>query len=382
MYVNINLELNKKKDLNLIRSDAFIHSHLKSPLVYEPNLEKVNINYDLTPPLKPEQYHILDKEIRKLEKLYQGDMTLDEIAKQFNVGKTTLIQKIRELGWERKPRHKKKTVNANKIKEFIELGVSDKDIQKKLNIGRFVLSRYKKELGLYVEDEKKIFQGKQGAKNRDYYKAIGEMPECPFQTNILEKHKDEVIALLKKGTLRTEIAKKYHVSRSTVFNFMHLYGIKSPIIKVCDKNEQVILQNLQEGKSVEEIAQELHCSSNMIYRFLHQKGLKASQRKIVKKSFLNNQKNLIQKMYQQGLSGEEMAAKLNVSKASIYSCIKRFNLTRPKRWAEYRSTFKGHDKKLLQMRQRGMTLKQIGDIFGVQENTVSRRLKKLRSAYA
>ena len=318
----------------------------------------------------------------ELKKLYQTDMTLVEIAKKLNVSRTGLQKKIRELGWTRKSRHKKKLINPKKLKELVELGCSDKQIQEQLNIGRFVLSRYKKELGLYFEDENKIFQGKKGAQNRDYYKKTGEIPECPCHTNILEKHKDEIIDLLKEGALRTEIAKKYHVSRSTVFNFMHLYGIKAPIIKVCDKNEQVILQNPQKGKSLEEIAQELHCSPNTIYRFLHQKGLKASQRKIEKKSFLNNQKDLIQKMYQQGLSGEEMAARLNVSKASIYSCIKRFNLTRPQRWAEYRSTFKGHAKTLIQMRQRGMTLKQIGDIFGVKENTVSRRLKKLRSAYA
>lgn len=332
--------------------------------------------------LKSQQYHSLDKRMDELKKLYQTDMTLVEIAETLNVSRSGLQEKIKELGWTRKSRHKKKLINPRKLKELVALGCSDKQIQEKLNIGRFVLSRYKKELGFYFEDENKIFQGKKGAQNRDYYKKTGEIPECPCYTNILEKYKDEVIDLLKDGTLRTEIAKKYNVSRSTVFNFMHLYGIKSPIIKVCDKNEQVILQNLQEGKSLEEIAQELHCSSNTIYRFLHQKGLKASQREIVKKSFLNNQKNLIQKMYQQGLSGEEMAAKLNVSKASIYSCIKRFNLTRPKKWAEYRSTFKGHDKKLLQMRQRGMTLKQIGDIFGVQENTVSRRLKKLELSNA
>ena len=163
---------------------------------------------------------------------------------------------------------------------------------------------------------------------------------------------------------------------------MHLYGIKSPIIKVCDKNEQVILQNLQKGKSLEEIAQELHCSSNTIYRFLHQKGLKASQRKIEKKSFLNNQKDLIQKMYQQGLSGEEMAARLNVSKASIYSCIKRFNLTRPQRWAEYRSTFKGKKELLLNMRQSGKSINEIATYFNVCPATVSYHLKKLEVSNA
>lgn len=333
-------------------------------------------------PLKAEQYHILDNELKKLEKLYQSDMTLDEIARQLNVGKTTLTQKIRELGWERKPRLKKKTVNANKIKELIELGVSDKDIQKKLNIGRFVLARYKKEMGLYIEDEKKVAKGKRGVANREYYKKTGERPESPLLTNILEKHKDEVIALLKKGALRTEIAKKYHVSRSTVFNFIRLYGIKAPIKQKCENHEKYIIKALQQGKSLEDIAQKLNCHPYTISRYIHKKGLKPSRTKVIKKSFLNNQKDLIQKLYSQGLSYVEIGQKLNVSRASIYQFIKRFNLNRSQRWTEYRSTFKGHDKKLIQMRQRGMTLKEIGKIFGVQENTVSRRLKKLRSAHA
>lgn len=333
-------------------------------------------------PLKPQQYHILDNELKKLEKLYQSDMTLTEIAESLKVGRRTLQQKIRELGWKRKPRLKKKSTDANKIKELIDLGVSDKDIQKKLNIGRFVLSRYKKELGLYVEDEKKIAKGKRGVTNREYYKRTGERPESPLLTNILEKHKKEVISLLKEGTLRTEIAKKYNVSRSTVFNFIHLYGIKAPIKQKCDNQEKFITKALQQGKTLEEIAQTLNCHPYTISRYIRKKGLKCSQKKVIKKSFLNNQKDLIHRLYNQGLSYVEIGQKLNVSKASIYQFIKRFNLNRPQRWAEYRSTFKGHDIKLIQMRQRGMTLKEIGKIFGVQENTVSRRLKKLRSSHA
>ena len=94
-------------------------------------------------------------------------MTLVEIAKKLNVSRTGLQKKIRELGWTRKSRHKKKLINPKKLKELVELGCSDKQIQEQLNIGRFVLSRYKKELGLYFEDENKVFQGKKGAQNQD-----------------------------------------------------------------------------------------------------------------------------------------------------------------------------------------------------------------------
>lgn len=331
----------------------------------------------ISPPLKSVQYHILDRKINQLKYLYQTEMTLPEIAEQLKVSKTTLQQKIKELSLKRNPRHKKKTIDTKKLEELLELGVSDKKIQEKLHIGRYVLSRYKKELGVYLEDNQKIAKGKKGANNRSYYKKTGERPECPVQSNILEKHKNEVISLLKNGTLRTEIAKKYGVSRSTVFNFMYLYGIKVPVKQKCDDYREFILQEVQNGKTLKSIAEKLNCHPYTISRYIRIKGLKFLHKKTVKKSFLNNQKDLIQHLYQQGLSGDEIAQKLNVSKNSIYACIKRFNFTRPQKWAEYTSTFKGHDKELLQMRQGGMTLKQIGEIFGVKENTVGRRLKKL-----
>ncbi len=97
---------------------------------------------------------------------------------------------------------------------------------------------------------------------------------------------------------------------------------------------------------------------------------------------LNAKMEVLRQLYQTNMTLIKIAKNLNVSRASIYQFIKSFNLPPPQRWAKYRFTIKGYDKELLQMRQSGMTLKQIGDIFGIQDNTVSHHLKKLGSAYA
>jgi DNA-binding NarL/FixJ family response regulator len=332
--------------------------------------------------VKPKQYHILERNIHELKRLYQTDMTLVKIAQTLKVSKTTLQQKIKELGWQRKPCFKKKSINQKKLKELLELGFSDRKIQEKLHIGRYVLIRCKKELGAYSRNTEGVLKGKKGAAYREHYKKTGDKPECPCYSNILEKYSDDVILLLKKGTPRTEIAQKYNVSKSTVFNFIHLYGINEPIKKTCDEHENFIQKAFHDGKTLTEIAKQLNCCPETISRYIRKKGLKRSQKNIIKKSFLNSNRELVFKLYQDGLSGDEIASKLNVSKQSIYSCIKRFKFVRTKKMAEYPSVFKGYDKELLQMRKNGMTLKQIANIFGVKDNTVSRRLKKLEINHA
>lgn len=328
------------------------------------------------------QCHVLDKKIDTLRQLYQSDLPMVQIAKRLGVGKTTLEYKIRELGWQRKPRLKKTSINKQKLQELIRLGLSDRKIQEKLHIGRCVLFRYKKELGLYNADQKKVASGKKGSANRAYYKQTGELAECPYLTNVLEKYQAEIIPLLEQGTPKTEIAKQYNVSLSTVFNFIHLYGLKAPIKKVCDNQDQLITQAFQEGKSLEDIAKQLHCCPATIQRKVKEIQLNRPKNTVMKKSFLNDRKAVVQKLYEQGLSGAEMSEKLGISPQNIYQSIKRFQLTRPQKWAEYRSTFKGHDEELLQMRQSGMTLKQIGEHFGVRDNTVFYRLRKLEGANA
>ena len=321
--------------------------------------------------------HFLDNRVSELQILYQSNMPVRQIAQKMGVGQTTLCEKIKELGWTRTPRCKKKVVNERKLKELLKLGLSDVQICQKLHIGRYVLSKYKKQLGFYVKDEVRIAASKKAAACRAHYRKKGLRAECPNLTNVLEKYQDEIIPLLEQGTPKTEIAKRYGVCVATVFNFIHLYGIDAPIRKVCDHKEQLIRQAFNEGKTLKDIAKQVKCSPDTLWHKVQEMKLTRAGQAVINKIFLNDQT-----LYQQGLSGDEIAEKLHTTNQSIYRCIRRLNLTRPNKWAEYRSTFKGRDTELLQMRQQGMTLKQIGNYFGVKDNTVLYRLRKLEGANA
>ena len=174
---------------------------------------------------------------------------------------------------------------------------------------------------------------------------------------------------------KTQIARRYHVSTATVYNLIYLYDLKAPVIKKLDKKEDAVKQLFQQGLSYPVISDKLKCSKPTIRCKVKDLQLKRNTIKI--NSFLTRQEDVIRKMYMEGASGAEIADKLNVHKISVYNKIKQMKLVRPIKVAEYTSTFKGKEAELIKLRQSGMSLKQIAEIFGVKPNTVFYRLKKL-----
>ena len=324
--------------------------------------------------LKPRKLPSIWKgRLRELKRLYRTDMSIEEIAKQLHVGRTTLQQKIRELGLKRPPRIRKKEIDEKLLKDLVKMGVPSVKIAEKLHIHTSTLAKHKKRLGIFCKDKGKTAIGKKGAACRSYYK---EAPECPHKKNILEKYKNVVIPLLEDGVSKIAIARRYGVCVSTVYNFIHLYGLKAPVKKICDDREEQIIEAYTRGKSLENISEQLSCCTNTIRRKLNELELSRPKGSVIKESILNDQKDLVEKLYKQGLSGQEIAEILNVSMTSIYCCIRRFKFSRVQKRAGW-SVFKGHDEELLQMRKSGMTLKEIGKQFGVRDTCVLERLKKL-----
>lgn len=311
--------------------------------------------------------------------LYKTNKTLATIANELGISAGLLGQRIKELNLKRTKRFQKKAYNKKKIQELDRLGLSQVQIAKKLGIGTTTLTRIRK--FYHIELPKQRLYSKKNIESRTYYKLHHILPESPYQTNILEKYAKQIIELLKQGVSRTEIAKRYNVCTATVFNFMYLYGLHEPVKKKC-WNKKEFKKLYKSGLSQKEIAKHLNCAPCTVSHKVKEFGLKRSASKVKKGSKLNIQENLIKKLYMQGLSGQEIANQVHATNISVYNKIHQMKLTRPKKWAEYTSTFKGHDEELLQMRQRGMTLKEIGQKFGVKANTVHHRLKKLEAKYA
>jgi DNA-binding NarL/FixJ family response regulator len=312
-----------------------------------------------------------------LPHLYKTKMTMEEIAKHLHVSLTSLYSKVKELGLTRERRYKKKPIDITLFKELLALGAPDKNIAKKLGVCPDTVIKLKKQYGFATDDEQKISKGKKAAKCRAYYKKTGTRPECPTSTNRLEKYADDIIDLLEAGVAKTEIAKRYGVCPSTVYNFIHLYDIDAPVKKVCDGKEQQIKKAFEAGMSVEKISQKLNCHQQTAYKAVRNLMLSRSQSDIKRKSILNDQEDTIRQLYEKGLSGTAIAELMGVSYPSLYEFIHRKQFER--RPSVHRSIFDGHDEELLQMRQEGKTLKQIGAYFGVGANTVSYRIQKLQA---
>lgn len=312
-----------------------------------------------------------------LLRLYKTEMSMREIAEHLHISLTGLYSKVKELGLKRTPRRKRKSIDIKLFKELIKLGASNITIANKLQVSPSTILTLKKQYGFESKDEQRIYKGKKGAASRTYYKKTGKRPDCLLATNILEQYKDDIIPMLKDGTPKVEIARKYGVCYQTVYNFIHMYDIHAPVKKICDNKEQFIKEAFASGESIGDISDKLNCHFSTAYSAIKGMKLSREQSSVNRKSFLSNQEEKIRQLYEQGVSGLEIAKQIGVSYPALYDFIHRKKYA--KRPFIRRSVFDGHDEELIQMRKDKMTLGQIGERFGVKTTAVWHRMQKLQS---
>lgn len=311
----------------------------------------------------------------QLSRLFDSNLSQNEIAVRLGVSRTKLAYTLKNLGLTRATRFKTKGITKNQISELQHLGLSHKDISDKLGICPTTLRRLKKKFGLLEIDATKQQAGYKATRIKQERILLGLKKEPKYQKNCLEKYVKDIQSLLAQGMSKRDIARRYHVCVATVYNLIYLYDLKAPVIKSLDGKERLIECLFNQGLSYPVISDKLHCSKQTVRTKVSELKLKRNTIKI--NSFLARHEDVIRQMYQAGASGAEIADKLKVHKISVYNKIKKMNLSRPKKCAEYTSTFKGKDTELIKLRQSGMSLKQIADLFGVKPNTVFYRLKKL-----
>ena len=318
---------------------------------------------------------LLGKE-RELRSLYRSNITCKEIARILNVGESTLTKAISLLGLKRKPRYQRKGYNLPLLRELEALGLSHVEIAARLGVHVSTLKKIYQYYGLtYSIPQSSEFVQKR-VKSRKDNKENGTRPLCPNQTNVLEPYADKIIELLNTGVSKSEIARRYGVCPGTVFNFIYLNQLKAPVIRKCDNIER-IKTAYSHGATQKEIAQDLNCSTKLVSQRLKDLKLKRSQALVKRDSSLKRQENLIRELYLQGLSGWEIAEKVHAHPGSIYQKLKKMNLSRPIKVAEYKSAFKGKKETLLNMWHNGMSINDLAKYFGVHRNTISYHLKRL-----
>ena len=313
----------------------------------------------------------------RIIELYKSEKTFVEIAKILNVGESSLTKAIAALGLKRMSRYKKRGYDIKKIEALEKLGLSHIEISKKLGVSISTLKNIYKHFGKEFSIPQDTVQVEKRIKSRNDNQLNNTVSVCPNKTNVLEKYADEIKELLDAGISKTEIARRYNVCLTTVFNFIYLMQIRAPIIRKCDDTDQ-IEKLFSHGLSQKNIAKKLNCSEKSVCKKLQELQLNRSRNKVKKYSLLNNQEDLIKELYLQGLSGSEIAQKVHAHPISVYNKIRKMGLTRANKHAEYKTKLFGLDEEIIKMRKKGMTCKEIGQAFGVTTSAVAYHLKKIR----
>lgn len=312
----------------------------------------------------------------ELKRLYKTNKTLQEIAAQLKVSSSILGKSIVALGLKRQPRFKKKGYNKEKILSLEKLGLSHVKIAANLGVSLATLKRIYQYFGLNyaIPQDKLLIKKRQISRNLNKIKGI--RPDCPYKTNKLNIYYDEIVDLLNNGVSKAEIARRYNVCNGTVFNFIYLNQLNAPFIGKCGDIVK-IKDDFDNGAAQEKIARSLGCSRNTVHKKLKELNLTRPDSVVKRSSLLNNQEELIAKLYEKGLSGKEIAQQTKSTPIAVYNKIKAMNLSREQKWAEYSSTFKGRDEELRKLRASGISVEELGKYFGVHVNTVFYRLRKL-----
>lgn len=314
-----------------------------------------------------------------LLELYNSDLTLEQIAEKLLVSKSTLRTKINELGLKRTPRFKRKEISKEDIQSLEEQGLSYREIAEKLNIHPVSLLYIRKRLGIYNPPKKEIERQLRATKARLENKKAGIKSEIKYKRNCLELYLDEIVDLLKSGISKAEVARKYNVHPSTVFNLLALYEIDMPVIKKLDGKENVIKRLFSKGLSVQEIANKLECSFSSVDTKIKELNLSREKSDIKINSRLAKEEKLIKKMYEQGCSIQDISEKVKAHPVSVGIKIRKMGLDRDKKISDYRTKLSGQEKEIKKMLKNGKTYKEIGLAFGVSYNTVSNFLKKIEN---
>lgn len=314
-----------------------------------------------------------------IAELYSSELTLEQIAEKLSIGKTTLRNKIIEMGLEREPRLKRKNIAKEDILNLEEQGLSYREIAKRLNISTGILLVKRKKLGIYNPPQEVIEQQAKAAKVRAENKKAGIKPEAKYKYNCLEIYLDDILDLLYSGVSKAEVARRYNVCQQTVLNLLALYEIKIPVFKKLDGKENTIKRLYNKGLSIYEMAKKLNCSFVTVIAKLKELKLSRPLSDIKISSKLAKEEQLIKKLYAQGYSLQEIGDKVNAHPVWIGVKIRKMGLTRANKMPEYKTKLSGLDKEIIKMRKKGMTYKEIGQVYGVAPNTVMYRLRKLEN---
>lgn len=200
----------------------------------------------------------------------------------------------------------KKEERKERVVELYDLGVRTEEIAKKLDISIGTTIRYVKQL----KKEGRI-------QSRKLIESIDK-----------KENKEKTAKLYNSGVKIREIAENIGVSVGTINRYIKELKEEGKV-RVINKEEveKRILELYNQGVEIKEIAESLKIpvgTINIYTKKLRKEGIIQS-RKIIKSIEMEETKERILKLYNQGIKIEEIAKKLDLSDSTVYRAIRKLN---------------------------------------------------------
>ena len=191
---------------------------------------------------------------------------------------------------------------------------------------------------------------------------------------IVEENKNQIINMYIRGNTFADIAERTLCSEGGIKDALKRWGLHIPkIIKVSKDRENIIEDNkdlvvkmYRNGKTCREIAEEIGCSGGGIKNALRRWG------KInFRENITENNKERIIELYRQGKTLQQIADETGCSKAAAGSALKRWGVHVPQKYI-----VEDNKDLIIELRRQGKTLLEIAEIVGSKENSICSALKR------
>lgn len=151
------------------------------------------------------------------------------------------------------------------------------------------------------------------------------------RSSCLDTHKDEIVKLLMSGMTKLDIARRFGVSKQTLFRFMQLNQVEHSLYYRLKSSEQEIADMFGKGITIKEIAKKLNTSQTTISAYVKKMKLLRSRGDTYnKQTILERFHTQIKQMFETGLSYSAIAEALGVHVQSIKNCVRKLGLKRNK----------------------------------------------------
>ena len=309
---------------------------------------------------------------KKLKTLFHSDKTLRQICKKLNISKGQLYREIHRLNLKRLPRVHYKFISAYKILELKKSGLSYSKIAEKLNVHPGTLLSRRRNLGIYDWESYDSLRYKNVPNHQNKPKILS----FPIDSSsCLTKHSKEIEKLLNSGMSKIKIARKFNVALSTLWRFLYLKKINIPVSRKLDGKEEKIIRLFNAGMSFENMALELKCHSDTLSRKIKKMGLTRKTPRQV--SQLDKHKEKIEKLFNDGFTYIQIAEIFRVHPSTMMDKIRQLNLIKGPRIERCDSATYGKTNKILELRTQGLTFHEMSKILGIKENAIAARYRIL-----